>query len=136
MQMPEGERKAAVAKQADAISRAQGLASGKYDYEHMSLGQLSVVRANMVQNLGYTSEQLSATWSVSLQKADGGTSFGSPVDWTTPRNVLSELSRDHNRLVSTNDFANAKIFESAILAIKNTSVVDARNEAFFKDPSY
>lgn len=135
MQMPENERRSAVKKQADAISASQGLPSGKYDYEHMTVGQLSVVRANMVQNLGYTSEQLSATWSIGLQKADGGTSFGSAIDWTTPRNTIGELTRDRDRLVSTNDFANAKIYDAAILAMKNTSASNANNEWLFRTAS-
>ena len=131
MQMPENERRSAIKKQADAISASQGLPSGKYDYEHMTVGQLSVVRANMVQNLGYTSEQLSATWNIGLQKADGGTSFGSAIDWTTPRNIVAELTRDRDRLVSTNDFANAKVYDASILAMKNTSVSNAANEWLF-----
>lgn len=135
MQIPENERRLAVKKQADAISASQGLPSGKYDYEHMTVGQLSVVRANMVQNLGYTSEELSATWSIGLQKADGGTSFGSAIDWTTPRNIVGELTRDRDRLVSTNDFVNAKIYDASILAMKNTSASTASNEWLFRTAS-
>jgi hypothetical protein len=132
MHMPEGERKSAIAKQADAISKSQGLPSGKYDYEHMSVGQLSVVRANMVQNLGYKADQLSATWNMGLQKADGGTSLGSEIDWTAPRDMFGELTRGRERLASTNDFASAKVYGTAILAMKNTSFLNTANEWLFK----
>jgi hypothetical protein len=116
---------AETARQGDAISAAQGLPSGKYDYTHMSAGQLMTVRANMAENLGMSSDQLSAMWSVGLQKADGGTLFGSSIGWTTPRNFLGELTRDRDRLAGTNDFLNAKLYNAAILAMKNTSVIAA-----------
>ena len=125
--LPEQERLAETAKQADAISASQGLPPGKYDYTHMSVGQMMTVMANMVGNLGYQSDHLSAMWNIGFQKPDGGTSFGSSIDWTTPRNVLGELTRDYDRLVSAGDFVSATIYNLSILAMKSTSVIAANN---------
>lgn len=133
MRLPEKERLAETAKKADAISASQGLPPGKYDFTKMSSGQLLVVNANMIGNLGYPASELNAVvQSIVGFKPDGGALMGDEFDWSSPRNFLAEMNRDRDVAASTNDSVNAAILDAAILAMKSASVVNATNSWLFK----
>lgn len=130
--LPATERLAEVRRQADAISASQGLPPGRYDYTNMSVGQMMVVRAHLVANGGPSAQSLAPMLSLGLQKADGGTSYGTAIDWTTPRNMASELKRDRDKLLAANNVESAGYYDLTLLAMKNSSVVDARNSRYFQ----